>query len=93
MDSVQTGSGTPQPPIQCVRGFFFRELEPEGEAGYSRPSSAEIKNLWSSTSVYPNVIEPYITSPSAALPCVLTYGLIRNTSRSGEICLMALAMS
>jgi hypothetical protein len=56
--SVKTVSrmalGTTQPPIQWVPGVLSLEvMRPGREAGHSPPSSAEVKNAWSYTSIPP----------------------------------------
>jgi hypothetical protein len=49
---VQTGSrADPASYIMGNRGSFFGVNRPGGEADYSPPSSAEVKNSWSCTSI------------------------------------------
>jgi hypothetical protein len=60
---VQTGSGDTQPPIQWVPGALSLEVKrPEGEADYSPPSSAEVKNTWSYTSTPPICLHGVVLS-------------------------------
>ena len=49
--NIQIGSYAHQPPIQCVPGIKWRDLE----ADHSPPSIAEIKNEWKYTSTPPIV--------------------------------------
>jgi hypothetical protein len=47
----RTALGPTQPPIQCVPGALSLGVKRLGrEADHSSPSSAEVKNAWSSTS-------------------------------------------
>jgi hypothetical protein len=46
--------GPTQPPIQCVPEALYLEVKRPGrEASHSTPSSAEVKNKWSYTSIPP----------------------------------------
>jgi hypothetical protein len=51
LETVQTGSGDLQLPIQrCLQLIPPEIKELESEANYSPPPSAEVKNAWSHTS-------------------------------------------
>jgi hypothetical protein len=50
LQSIQTGSGPTQPPLQYIRGALFWKGGGGHEADCSPLSSTEVKTEWSSTS-------------------------------------------
>jgi hypothetical protein len=51
LQNLQTGSASSQPPGQSVPGSLRGQRWPEREVKHSPPSSAQVKNEWSCTSI------------------------------------------